>query len=222
MTTDHVIYWIRYEDMTDPTTQGYVGVTNNIVRRSKHHLSTLKHNRHINTHLQHAYNKCPDIVVTTIYTGTAVECYNEEYRLRPTPNVGWNLIIGGTAPPNDLAASALRGKPLTEAHRQAIRDNHVGMRGRHHTERTKEQMSHSAKQRRATPEARAAISESKKGTKNPNYGIKKSNSTKMQIQASNQLVAALRKEFSKISGIPYKQVTKHNIEFMEYRKSRNL
>lgn len=48
-----IIYYIKHVE----TNKVYVGLTTNYVRRKSEHLFDLKHNKHCNCHLQHAWNK---------------------------------------------------------------------------------------------------------------------------------------------------------------------
>ena len=49
---EHCVYWIHTKDHTDIFTQGYVGITNNLERRSFRHF-----NYSDNQHLKNAINK---------------------------------------------------------------------------------------------------------------------------------------------------------------------
>lgn len=49
---------------------------------------------------------------------------------------------------NKASAVKRRGKPLSEQHKKALCENHVGMTGQHHSEETKKLMSELAKERR--------------------------------------------------------------------------
>lgn len=93
------LYWIRTTTMTDPATQGYVGVTNNTKRRWANHFSKLRNGVHDNQHFQRAFNIDDDLVVDVLFEGTEDECYSKEFEMRPTINIGWNINVGGTKPP---------------------------------------------------------------------------------------------------------------------------
>lgn len=205
----HSVYWIHLPEMNDPTTQGYVGVTNNMTRRIKTHISHLRNNNHINTHLQRAFNIDSNFVFTVLYEGNDLDCYLKESELRPETNVGWNLCEGGSRPPVGLRTYG----PLAEAHKRKLRENHKGMKGKEHSQATKEKMSQAAKNRVATEATRCAISASKAGKNNPMYGVARGDDTKARIQKTNKVMAELRREFSQLTGTPYKKVTKQLPEF---------
>jgi hypothetical protein len=104
--------------MSDITTQGYVGVTNNIKRRLANHFSRLKHGLHDNQHFQRAYNIDVNLIVDILFEGSEEECYIQEFQLRPHRDCGWNINIGGTKPPPALGKPHAKGskgpvKPLT-------------------------------------------------------------------------------------------------------------
>lgn len=94
------VYWIHNPQMTDPSTQGYVGVTNNLKRRITNHLSKLRNEHHDNQHFQRAFNLDDDLVVDILFEGDEEQCYLLEHQLRPKQNVGWNINVGGTKPPS--------------------------------------------------------------------------------------------------------------------------
>lgn len=90
------LYWIRCADHTDLMSQGYVGVSGEFKRRMYMHS---KHNE--NPHLRNAINKYgwDNLVKEEILIGTDEYCYEIEAKLRPQPNIGWNIAIGGGKPP---------------------------------------------------------------------------------------------------------------------------
>lgn len=108
MTTQYV-YWIHNTHMTDPSTQGYVGVTNNLQRRVANHLSRLKNEHHENVHFQRAYNLDDDLLVDIIFEGSETECYLKEQQLRPSRDIGWNINVGGTKPPTKVGNQHAKG-----------------------------------------------------------------------------------------------------------------
>lgn len=107
--TKHCVYWIHNIQMSDPTTQGYVGVTNNIQRRVANHLSKLKNEHHENIHFQRAYNIDDELTIDVIFEGSEIECYAKEQELRPERGIGWNINVGGTKPPTKVGNQHARG-----------------------------------------------------------------------------------------------------------------
>ncbi len=83
----------------DNLKQGYIGITNRPTTR------LTEHKRSTNKHLENAFKKYSDIVMSIIYQGTQQECLDKEYQLRPTKNIGWNIAVGGGMPPSS------KGKP---------------------------------------------------------------------------------------------------------------
>jgi len=89
------VYWIRREAHTDIASEGYVGITKDLLERIRQHKKKAS-----NLHLENALNKYDDIIV---------ECYaicpdretakNIEKSLRPSPKIGWNEAPGGDIPP---------------------------------------------------------------------------------------------------------------------------
>lgn len=53
-----------------------------------------------NPHLRNALSKYTDIVHYVVKAGTLKECLADEKKLRPYPNMGWNIASGGGLPPS--------------------------------------------------------------------------------------------------------------------------
>ncbi len=214
--TTHVVYWIHHNVMADYENQGYVGVTNNLERRMKYHFSNLRNNRHINPHLQHAFNQDHDMTVTVLYEGNESDCYHFEKNARPLCNIGWNLIEGGSAPPKGYR----KYTTLSEEHKAKLRANHKGMTGKTHSSATKTKMSTAASNRVTSDETKESISKSKKGENNPNYNKPRSPDVREKIQKTNKVMVEIRREYSILTGIPYKCVSKKDVEFCLYVDQR--
>lgn len=83
------VYWIHEQNHDDPRTQGYVGITDRLVKRfSEHH-------RYPNHHVRKALKEHDDLSFTILHYGSREECLNVEQQLRPVENVAWNLKKGG-------------------------------------------------------------------------------------------------------------------------------
>lgn len=108
MSTQYV-YWIHSTTMTDPTSQGYVGVTNNTKRRWANHFSKLRHGVHENQHFQRAFNIEDDLAVDILFEGAEVDCYAKEQELRPHRDIGWNINEGGIKPPTQPGNQHAKG-----------------------------------------------------------------------------------------------------------------
>ena len=127
MYQEYLIYWIHSDQETSIETQGYVGITKNLSRRLKEHRR--KH--------KFLDNRTVDVFLY----GDKLYCKQIEKSLRPKRNIGLNIAEGGGLPPN------LIGKTLSISHRQKIKENMVGFRGRKHSEETRLKMSMSKKGR---------------------------------------------------------------------------
>lgn len=95
------VYWIRASHHTT-TDEGYIGITRTSGRGDRiwSHLNKLKNRSHPNPILQNAYNKHSDLIVDILFTGSIVECAAQEHSLRPSANIGWNVLPGGGVPPS--------------------------------------------------------------------------------------------------------------------------
>ena len=73
------VYWIHHAEHTDMFTQGYIGITNNIVKRFETHK-----NRPSNTHLKNAINKYgwDNLVKEVILVADKTYCLMIETQLR--------------------------------------------------------------------------------------------------------------------------------------------
>ena len=115
-----LLYWIHSDLEINIQSQGYVGITKNLKRRLKEHArkQNFLDNRTVDIYLQGEREFCKQI----------------EMQLRPTRNIGLNKAAGGGLPPNRF------GQKLTKEHRQKIKENMVGFKGRKHSEETKAKM----------------------------------------------------------------------------------
>lgn len=80
--------------------QGYVGFTSGSVdRRWREHKSAAKAEQVLNYPVYNAMRKYGDaLVVATLLEGPDEYCLEMENKLRPVPNIGWNISCGGGAP----------------------------------------------------------------------------------------------------------------------------
>lgn len=127
MYQEYLIYWIHSDQETSIETQGYVGITKNLSRRLKEH--------------RRKHNFLDNRTVDVFLYGDKLYCKQIEKSLRPKRNIGLNIAEGGGLPPNPI------GKKLSISHRQKIKENMVGFRGRKHSEETRLKMSMSKKGR---------------------------------------------------------------------------
>jgi predicted GIY-YIG superfamily endonuclease len=115
MNKKYSVYWIHSAEETDITTQGYVGISNDLSRRLSEH----KAKKWYSTRLVEVYAE-----------GTIELCKAIERELRPKKNVGLNIAAGGGLPPNHT------GKIRSATTRALISKNNVGFKGRKHSPET--------------------------------------------------------------------------------------
>lgn len=77
-----VVYWVHLPEHTDIFSQGYVGATTDLAKRTRSH--------------KHKFKDLWDkLVVDTILVAESAYCYLIEKKLRPSRNIGWNKSQGG-------------------------------------------------------------------------------------------------------------------------------
>lgn len=83
------IYWVHYPDHNDPLTEGYIGVSSDPTRRFRKHKRSSHNNK-----VKGAISK--GAIQTILYEFDSYDnAYRVEESLRPLPNIGWNIAIGG-------------------------------------------------------------------------------------------------------------------------------
>lgn len=105
------VYWVHYPDHSDPSTEGYVGITNDLYHREWRHRN--------NAGNPIAYNAMKKGAVFSVLAeyNTREEAIAREIELRPTENIGWNIREGGGDPPRmtrELADSPEFRKAVSE------------------------------------------------------------------------------------------------------------
>lgn len=121
----YIVYAIgRKEDLVEPYTNCYIGVTNDKNRRWKNHLAS-KYT--VGNFIRD--NKLSPSNMITIYEGDEEACYELEQKFRPFPFMGLNESTGGrggkttyTQSRNKKISEALSGKKKSEAHINSISD----------------------------------------------------------------------------------------------------
>ncbi len=125
----NIIYWIHEQHHTNPYNEGYVGVTNNLVRRLSGHK---KHNE--NPIIKNKFHKS---IVSILHEDLSEsDAYMLEEKYRPVPNVGWNINKGGYKPPSRSGIKlmdtkhTLIGEQRTEKQKQAAIEHGKRMKQR--------------------------------------------------------------------------------------------
>jgi len=101
------VYWIRHKDHTDAYSQGYVGISVNVVQRWREHKT-----KDTNPHIGNAIKKYgwDNLIKEVIFSGTLEACLKLENMLRPKIHIGWNISIGGDRPGRLLTGDIQLGK----------------------------------------------------------------------------------------------------------------
>lgn len=125
----YYVYWYHLEAHTNMSTEGYIGITNNLLRRAKEHkYSANKSNAtYIQSHFTHAINKygLNSIKRTIVYEGNFKTACVLEKTFRPTLNIGWNMAVGGEHPGAVNMFKGVRDR-WTEEQKKAIGSAHSG------------------------------------------------------------------------------------------------
>ena len=87
------LYWIRHDEHTDPSTQGYIGITNNPKSRFQSHKTSGE-----NKYLQRNINKGATMEILKEFRSRK-QALKEEVKYRPDRGIGWNIMEGGGNPP---------------------------------------------------------------------------------------------------------------------------
>ena len=95
--TNASVYWIHKQEHTDPSKEGYIGVSINAEKRMLNHYNMVVEGIHKNPHLTNAINLYgwDSLIKEIIFIGEEYECYLKEAELRPTKALGWNIAPGG-------------------------------------------------------------------------------------------------------------------------------
>jgi len=96
------VYWIRSPHHSDVTLDGYVGVSKNAQKRWLYgHNWAHRKGCHDNPRLANAISKYGwnNLIKTVLVVADEEYCYDLERKLRPTQEIGWNLMVGGGKPP---------------------------------------------------------------------------------------------------------------------------
>ena len=139
----YYLYWYRLPIHTDPYTQGYIGITNDLNRRHKEHKysSNSANKTFIDSHFTRAintYGGIHSLVKEVLHTADYETICTLERKYRPTLNIGWNIAVGGEHPgkvnifkdtidrwtqeQKEAIGKAHKGKSISDEHRKALSD----------------------------------------------------------------------------------------------------
>ncbi len=163
----YIVYWIHRKIHTNILTEGYVGVTGNLLERVQQHLYQKQ-----NQHLKYAFDKYDDIIIDVITLNFLESyCYFIEYLLRSERQIGWNIAIGGGKPPS------FEGKiPWNKGKKGCFSEESI--------EKLKKSRKNKSPNKGTifSEQWRKNLSKATKGENNPNYGKKHSEETKQLIR----------------------------------------
>lgn len=164
----------------------YIGSTSNFERRWKQHCHNLKLGKHPNPHLQRAYIRYGDSAfvfdVLEVCEQTLVIEREQYYldTLKPFRGSGFNIALDAKSP--------MLGRPLSEAARTALK---IANTGRYYSPETRAKISASKKGTKASDETRAKLSVAHKGRKHTPEAIAKMVTAKTGLRASPETRAKL-------------------------------
>ncbi len=122
-----VVYWIHNVNHCDITTDGYVGVSRKFKHRVNQHIV-----RGTNYYVKKQFEEHFDeTVFSIIYNGDESTCYQLEYELRPTKNIGWNFAVGGSRVAfytQGKRTSSLKGRKQTPEHIENVKKSKIGIK----------------------------------------------------------------------------------------------
>ena len=173
------VYWIRHKDHADIFSQGYVGVSVDAEKRFNQHLKRTQ-----NAHLKNAIAKYgwSNLVKQQLLIGDKEYCLNIEKQLRPTENIGWNIVEGGGMPPKTLKGCN-KGKPSWN-------------KGKPHSEQTRKKLSNALKGRKTWNKGVSPSEETRLKYRMAKLGKKLSMETREKMKIAHQK----RKELGEQNG----------------------
>lgn len=163
------LYWIHTPEMTDPKTQGYIGVSSvGYKTRWSEHKSKARKGGSLVIH--NAIRKYPDIKITELFKASPEFCSMAESMYRPSPCIAWNISMGGLVSP---------------------------MQGRIHNEAVRKTLSDNGKKRMQDPAIREALSLAVKGFKHSDSAkekIRMSSTGRLHSEESKALMSLRQKQ----------------------------
>lgn len=171
------VYWIHHEYQTDPTEEGYIGVSYNPSERLKQHKARTE-----NPLLAEALASDSNIVMNILFIGSYECALLREKCFRPKKNIGWNIAAGGGSPPNQ------KGVPKSQQTKEKMSLNNVGFKGKRHSENTVKRMREAhANRAPITEETRRKISEALRGKSRSRSQVRSPHSEETKRKISESL-----------------------------------
>jgi predicted GIY-YIG superfamily endonuclease len=124
------VYWIRYQNHTDPFKEGYIGISNDPKKRFVEHKKYSKDNNMVKGAIQKG--AFIEILHSNLSENNALEI---EKSYRPKELIGWNLCEGGQMPPKRLGVKYKEGKQIlkgnsrTEKQKESSNNHSERMKG---------------------------------------------------------------------------------------------
>ena len=114
------VYWLHLKDHTDPYSEGYIGISNQVKVRFQAHIRGAYGvtSRKLHSIIEECGKE--NILCSILFEGTPEECVSKEAIYRPTKGIGWNVYSGRTIPPSKL------GKHHSEETKQKISKSNTG------------------------------------------------------------------------------------------------
>lgn len=110
----YCVYWIRKTNHTDPSSQGYIGITKDLKERLRSHRNNKKITKLTSSIKKNKWN---NLVVDIVQEGLSLEeALEVERRFRPDPDIGWNHQAGGEV---GVSSEWYRDSDNLEKHRKA-------------------------------------------------------------------------------------------------------
>ncbi len=168
------LYWIKAVNHNNIAVEGYVGVSNDPLKRFSAH-KTAKNK------VGNAIRKYDISEPVIIFEGTEEECLAKENELRPSENIGWNTATGGGIPPTtfsnkrgeDKSSAAKRGWTEERKKRQSDFMKGNSITPRETSDALRKKRSENAKKRYSDPKEREKQSQLMMGKKRGKYNMTK-------------------------------------------------
>ena len=137
------LYWIKTEEHTNPTEEGYIGITSQSVEKR-----FLDHR--YNTKNKHLKNRCrmKNVHVVCLHERLSrEEAVLYEFFYRPLENIGWNINRGGDIPPSRSGKvspkSLLKGEHRTEKQKEGSKKRAEKIKGNNFSGQRKNKVNYS-------------------------------------------------------------------------------